>query len=348
MTTITTPFSGGCPLQREFATNPQQNRFMMLHCHCRDCQQSSGGPFFVFRHRADGSFQALARPHYASMPRPSEMGGQDPFGAFCPDCGSPDCGQSPTRSPPILFANQKLRAWMIRVWFNPQVDVWTSDAGHPWDQNESPRCQSFEKYPPVLRFSKTRFHRDYAARLSLRLGAVGPNLFGMPLREGHGAFGSREQKRSIKLYSEKCGKIVTLPLEFYEKAAQGQNPTVHRQSGKQSGHCGRRTTMKFRARIYPRHGIHDSTPGKQAGLERIGKLLLKPWPETSILLRSDAESEGRSGGRGFRLPLLVISRGSPQFVRRTRNDFLIVTAARNRRTERVEDQRQSSVGLAGP
>jgi len=31
-------------------------------------------------------------------------------------------------------------------WFNPQVDVWTSDA-HPWDQM-NPALPKFEKYPP--------------------------------------------------------------------------------------------------------------------------------------------------------------------------------------------------------
>src|SRR6202023_3240622 len=47
MTTITTPFSGGCPcgaIRYESTAEP----VMMLHCHCRDRQQSSGGPFSSF------------------------------------------------------------------------------------------------------------------------------------------------------------------------------------------------------------------------------------------------------------------------------------------------------------
>jgi hypothetical protein len=47
MTTITTPFSGGCAcgaIRYESAAEP----VIMLHCHCRDCQQSSGGPFSSF------------------------------------------------------------------------------------------------------------------------------------------------------------------------------------------------------------------------------------------------------------------------------------------------------------
>jgi hypothetical protein len=31
-------------------------------------------------------------------------------------------------------------------WFNPQVDVWTSDA-HPWDQM-NPALPKFKEYPP--------------------------------------------------------------------------------------------------------------------------------------------------------------------------------------------------------
>jgi len=47
MTTITTPFSGGCvcgAIRFESKAEPA----LMLHCHCRDCQQSSGGPFSSF------------------------------------------------------------------------------------------------------------------------------------------------------------------------------------------------------------------------------------------------------------------------------------------------------------
>ena len=44
MTTITTPFSGGCAcgaIRYESTAEPA----MMLHCHCRHCQRASGGPF---------------------------------------------------------------------------------------------------------------------------------------------------------------------------------------------------------------------------------------------------------------------------------------------------------------
>src|SRR5437667_12391973 len=41
------PFSGGCAcgaIRYESTAEP----VMMLHCHCRDCQRSSGGPFSSF------------------------------------------------------------------------------------------------------------------------------------------------------------------------------------------------------------------------------------------------------------------------------------------------------------
>ena len=47
MTKITTPFSGGCAcgeIRYECTAEPM----MMLNCHCRDCQRSSGGPFSSF------------------------------------------------------------------------------------------------------------------------------------------------------------------------------------------------------------------------------------------------------------------------------------------------------------
>src|SRR4030095_15494059 len=86
MTTITTPFSGGCAcgaIRYESTTEPM----MMLHCHCRDCQQSSGGPFSSFvivPKEAFGLIQGSLRFHDSA----SEAGGKTHRG-FCPQGGSP-------------------------------------------------------------------------------------------------------------------------------------------------------------------------------------------------------------------------------------------------------------------
>jgi hypothetical protein len=139
MTKITTPFTGGCAcgaIRYESVTEP----VLMVHCHCRDCQRSSGGPFSSFVIVPSDAFKLSQGPlrFYES---PSHAGGKTHRG-FCPDCGSPIMAQS--------AVNRDVAAiWTASLddpsWFNPQMDVWTSDA-HPWDQM-NPALPRFEKYP---------------------------------------------------------------------------------------------------------------------------------------------------------------------------------------------------------
>ncbi|MDB6064634.1 MAG: Gfa-like protein [Pedosphaera sp.] len=140
MTKITTPFSGGCAcgaIRYESTAEP----VMMLHCHCRDCQQSSGGPFSSFVIVPTEAFKLLqgSLRFHAS---PSEMGGKTRRG-FCPECSSPIYGK-PDLIPHIIAI--RTASLDDPNWFNPQADVWTSDA-HPWDQMD-PALPKFEKYPP--------------------------------------------------------------------------------------------------------------------------------------------------------------------------------------------------------
>jgi len=139
MSNISTPFRGGCAcgaIRYESTANPT----MMLHCHCRDCQRSSGGPFSSFVVVPSEAFKLLqgSLRFHAS---PSEMGGKTRRG-FCPDCGSPIYGQ-PDSLPQIVA----IRAASLDDpgWFDPKMDVWTADA-HPWD-HMNPALPKFEKYP---------------------------------------------------------------------------------------------------------------------------------------------------------------------------------------------------------
>ena len=139
MNTITTPFSGGCAcgaIRYESTVAP----ILMLHCHCRDGQQSSGGPFSSFVIVPTKAFQLLqgSLRFHAS---PSEAGGQTHRG-FCLECGSPI--QVMTDSQPQIAA---IRTASLDdpSWFKLQMDVWTCDA-HPWDQM-NPALPKFEKYP---------------------------------------------------------------------------------------------------------------------------------------------------------------------------------------------------------
>jgi hypothetical protein len=139
MTTITTPFSGGCAcgaVRYESTAQP----IVMLHCHCRDCQQSSGGPFSSFVVVPTEAFKLLqgSLRFHAS---PSQMGGKTHRG-FCPECGSP-IQSKPDLAPHIVAI--RTASLDDPSWFNSQIDVWTSDA-QLWDQM-NPAVPKFPFYP---------------------------------------------------------------------------------------------------------------------------------------------------------------------------------------------------------
>jgi hypothetical protein len=139
MTKINTPFSGGCAcgaIRYESTAEP----VLMLHCHCRDCQRASGGPFSSYVIVPAEAFKLLqgSLRFYDSS---SQAGGKTHRG-FCAECGSPI--QVMTDSQPQIVA---IRTASLDdpSWFTLQMDVWTSDA-HPWDQM-NPDLPKFQKYP---------------------------------------------------------------------------------------------------------------------------------------------------------------------------------------------------------
>jgi hypothetical protein len=133
------PFSGGCAcgaIRYESTAEPVR----MFHCHCRDCQRSSGGPFSSFVIVPTEAFKLLQgslRMHESS----SHRGGTTHRG-FCADCGSPILSKTDANSRIVAIRTASLDD---PSWFNQQSDVWTSDA-HPWDQM-NPALPKFEKYP---------------------------------------------------------------------------------------------------------------------------------------------------------------------------------------------------------
>ena len=139
MSTPTTPYSGGCAcgaIRYESSAKP----VIMLHCHCRDCQQSSGGPYSSFVVVPAEAFR-LVRGSLRFHASPSEAGGQTHRG-FCAECGSPVVVKTDT-APQI--AAIRTASLDDPGWFNLQMDVWTSDA-HSWDKM-NPALPKFEKYP---------------------------------------------------------------------------------------------------------------------------------------------------------------------------------------------------------
>ncbi len=113
----------------------------MLHCHCRDCQRASGGPFSSFFVLPKDAFHIVhgALHFYDS---PSQPGGKTQRG-FCPDCGSPVTAESPASGRPIVAVYAA--SLDDPSWFKPQMNVWTCDA-YPWDEM-NPALPKFEKYP---------------------------------------------------------------------------------------------------------------------------------------------------------------------------------------------------------
>jgi hypothetical protein len=133
------PLTGGCAcgaIRYETTAEP----VVMFHCHCRDCQRASGGPFTSFVIVPAEAFRLLqgsVRFHDS----PSHRGGKTHRG-FCADCGSPILAKTDANPDIVAIRTASLDD---ASWFNQQMDVWTSDA-HPWDQM-NPALPKFEKYP---------------------------------------------------------------------------------------------------------------------------------------------------------------------------------------------------------
>lgn len=140
MVTINTVLSGGCAcgaIRYESTARP----VLMLHCHCRDCQRSSGGPFSSFTIVPAAAFKLL-RGSLRFHASPSEAGGQTHRG-FCADCGSPVAVRSDAVPQVVAIRTASLDD---SSGYNQQMDVWTSDA-QPWDGMD-PALPKFQKYPP--------------------------------------------------------------------------------------------------------------------------------------------------------------------------------------------------------
>lgn len=136
------PFTGGCAcgaIRYECNAEP----VMMLKCHCRDCQQLTGGGFAPAVLVPSEAFRVTrGQLHYHFTP--SIAGGKHKRG-FCPECGSritgaeSEAGDSP-------FVGVLAASLDDASWFQPQMDIFVSDA-QPWDQMD-PAIPKFEQYPP--------------------------------------------------------------------------------------------------------------------------------------------------------------------------------------------------------
>ena len=138
-----TPFTGGCScgaIRYECTAEP----IMMFKCHCRDCQQATGGGFAPGMLLPRAAFR-LTRGQLRYHLTPSIRRGKHQRG-FCSECGSRitggefEGGDSP-------FIGILAGSLDDPSWFQPQMDIFVSDA-QPWDQMD-PKIPKFEQYPPI-------------------------------------------------------------------------------------------------------------------------------------------------------------------------------------------------------
>src|SRR5262245_46807940 len=133
------PITGGCAcgaIRYESTAEP----LLMLHCHCRDCQRSSRGPFSSFVVVPAASIKLLHV--FPNFPDSLGAGGSNINRGFCPECGSPIVVRFDPNPDIVAIRTASLDD---PSWFNLQMDVWTSDA-HPWDQM-NPALRKYERYP---------------------------------------------------------------------------------------------------------------------------------------------------------------------------------------------------------
>ncbi len=131
------PFSGGCAcgaIRYECSASP----LGMGHCHCRDCQRSSGTG-----HSSVLVVPAAAVAVTGTPPRSHETRADDGDTVrrgFCPECGSPLFASSGAHPE---FLSIKAASLDDPGSFRPTIDAWTSSA-QPWD-SMSPETLKFEK-----------------------------------------------------------------------------------------------------------------------------------------------------------------------------------------------------------
>ena len=120
------PFTGGCvcgEVRYECGSRP----LMMLRCHCRDCQQVSGGPYTPVVVVPLKAFKITkgALQHHAT---PSLSGGHNLRG-FCAKCGSRLTGAENPEKGIIGLTASSLDD---PSWFKPKLDIFVGDA-QAWD-----------------------------------------------------------------------------------------------------------------------------------------------------------------------------------------------------------------------
>ena len=123
------PFTGGCEcgaVRYECSAEP----LVMFNCHCRACQQVTGGPYVpvvVFPSKAFKITKGALRYHFTNSVRgerhPNKRG-------FCPDCGSRVTGGETNK--PLPWVGVTAASLDDPSRFHAEYDIFTTHA-QPWD-----------------------------------------------------------------------------------------------------------------------------------------------------------------------------------------------------------------------
>jgi hypothetical protein len=131
-------FSGGCvcgAVRYECDAEP----IVMVKCHCRDCQRTSGGAFIPVVYVPSSAFRITkGLPRYYSTE--SIAGGSNKRG-FCGECGSRLTGAESTRGIGITAGSLDDPSM-----FRPSIEIHVADA-QAWDHLD-PVLAKFDGYPP--------------------------------------------------------------------------------------------------------------------------------------------------------------------------------------------------------
>jgi hypothetical protein len=116
---------------------------MMFKCHCRDCQQVTGGGFCPGLLVPASAFR-LTKGQLRYHSTPSLAGGRHQRG-FCTECGSRLTGGQFEGRPSEMIG---ITAGSLDdpSDFRPEVDFFVCDV-QPWDQMD-PALPKYELYPP--------------------------------------------------------------------------------------------------------------------------------------------------------------------------------------------------------
>ena len=132
------PFEGGCRCGAvRYVCNSEPA--MMAHCHCRDCQYSSGGPYATLVIVPEDSLEITGTVKDFSLTADS---GKDVTRKFCPECGTPVFSK-----PEVLEGMMVIKAPSMDdpSWIEPAFHMFT-DSDQPWTE-VSGEIPSFGKGP---------------------------------------------------------------------------------------------------------------------------------------------------------------------------------------------------------